>query len=496
MVPGRFYQTNLIRWREGNLCPVGGWDRISPQPLATAPRAGHVWSDLNYNMHRLVLCDGNVYRVENNVWTDITPDDFVNPEEALSARGYGSGNYGLADYGQDDDPRGGSTLFANLPVSYTIDNWNDEILFSTSVDGRVFVWDPENPTPKAVRAGGVGFPNLIQTFLVTEERHLMCFGGDGFPNRVAWSDQGNRERWDYANVTGQAGFKDLEGAGTIYAARKIPGGILIFTQTAVWLGSYVGAPYFYGFRKVAEHLAPVSPQAIGVAAGKAFWMTAKGFAQYVAGVVQPLRCSLDLDPAESLDTSFAPRRVCAGFNGAFNEIWWFYPSKNQNAMSPENDCYVIYNFDDGWWADGKMRRSFFTASPIEGFPFAGDPEARMVFQHERGYLNDGSPRGSEVFAEVGAVSFDDAENIWTVTRGQVDARNLAGADSKSVRYVFSGTTVRGKPFKHLGTHAVGTFGYLSPRFSAREFAYRVEGVADVPWSVGAVNFTAIKRGPV
>ena len=494
-MPGRYYAANLVRWREGNLCPVGGWDRLTLDPLPSVPRAGLVWTDAKYIKHRGIVCDAHLFRETNSEFYDITPADYTNAEDSAVSRGYGSGQYGAKDYGRDNEDRGGSQRFTAVsPVAFTLDNWNDEILMGSSADGRIFVWDPENPNVKAQPAEGV--PKLIQTFVVTEEHHLMTFGGDGVPNRVAWSDQGFRNRFDYTNVTGQAGFSDLEAAGTIYCARKIPGGILIFTQTSVWLGQYIGAPYFYGFNKVAEHLAPVSPQAVAVAAGKAYWMTARGFAQYVGGVVQPLPCTLDLDPSEQMSTFVAPRRVCAGFNGTFNEIWWFYPTKDQGSETPENNRYCVFNFVDGWWSEGALARSFIQASPIEGFPFAGAPTGH-VYQHERGYSDEGIPREGRVWAEVGSVAFDDGDSVWTVTRGQVDARNRNLAGGNSVRYRFRGTTIRGKPFKELGAHVVNATGYISPRFSAKDFGFRVEGLLDVPWSVGALHLTtAVKRGPV
>jgi hypothetical protein len=493
MVPGRFYATSLVRWHEGNLKPVGGWDRISAQPFPSVPRAALTWTDNAFRRHMAVLCDGHVFRALNSDWTNITPADLKNAESVnQSSRGYGAGSYGLADYGQDDEPRGTSYLNRlSFPVFHGLDNWGEELLFGSSADGRIFVWKPS--APEAVPVVAANTPKLMQAFLSTEEHHLMVFGGDGFPNRVAWSDQGNREGWDYTRVTGQAGFQDLEGAGQILSARRIPGGILVFTQTSVWLGQYIGAPYYYGFKKVAESVAPVSPQAIAVAAGKAYWMGAKGFHKYEGGVVQPLPCSLDLDPSEGMDTNNAPRRVCAGFNGVYPEIWFFYPSAGQNVETPENDRYCVYNFVDGWWADGSLARSCISTDLIEGFPLLGAPNGN-VYQHEIGYLAEGQPREGLVWAEVSSVGFDDGEHNWTVTQAQVDGRRAGGADAQAVRFDFSGVTARGGPWASLGSWKPNATGYMDARFTARDFSYRVVGLKDVPWSIGAVQFTAKIRG--
>lgn len=489
MVPGRYFATNLVRWKDGNLTPVGGWDRITENAFPSVPRAALTWLDNANRKHFAVLCDRKVYRALNSIWYDITPPGMKDANDIASTRGYGSGNYSLADYGQDDELRGGSNLRTVTPLSFTVEHWGQELLFGHSVDGQIFVWSPETPNTLPVPAPNV--PEFAQAFICTEEHHLMVFGGDGFPNRVAWSDQGNRLGWDYTSVTGQAGFFDLEDAGLILSALKVPGGILVFTQTSVWMGQYIGAPYFYGFTRIAQHVAPVSPQAVAVAAGKAYWMGAKQFYKWEGGVVSPLPCTLDLDPSNSIDEYNAPRRVCAGFSALYPEIWWFYPSAGQNVWPPENDRYIIYNFLDGWWADGKLSRSFYTADLIEGAPMAGHTNGH-IYQHERGNLGEGLTRVPDVWAEVSSLSFDDGESNWSVLQMQADGRQEA--PTPVVRFEFFGVHARGAPYKPLGAWNRTASGYVDARFTAKDFAMRVVGLQDVAWSVGAMNFKVKQRG--
>lgn len=497
-IPGRWAATSLIRWQENVMLPVGGWERITKDPLLSVPRAAHVWLDSGFVHRSAVLCDGHVYTVENSQFRNVTPPDFVNANDAQKARGFGSGAYGTKNFGSDQEPRDGSEGVGQtargsyaFPVSFSIDNWADDLLFGSSADGRVFVADVK--TAGAVPYVCPNAPVLIQAFLTTEEHSLMCFGGDGFPNRCAWSDQNNREGWDYTRVEGQAGFFDLDGAGTILSARRVPGGILVFTVTSVWLCTYLGAPNYYGFRKLAEHIAPLSPQAITVANGKAFWISRRGFWKYEGGAVSPLPSTLGIEPFEEIDQYNAPRRVCSGFNSAYPEIWWFYPTKGQNSDNPENDKYIIYNFLDGWWADGPLKRSFYTSSPIDGVPLAGDAFGN-VYQHEIGYLAEGQPRTGTVWAEAGNVSFDDGDRLFTVTALQADGRRTPQTPPQAVRFTFTGTRARGGPTVPLGAWNVRKDGWVDARFTAKDFGFRVDGLVDAPWSVGALNFTVKARG--
>lgn len=491
-IPGKWHSTNLIRWQQGLLKPIGGWERTNAEPFLDISRNAHVWLDEVNNRHRAFLCDGAVWREKDGEYFDITPVDFVDAN-STAARGYGSGNFGVNDFGMDDEDRG-SGLGAADPSKlnrFSMDNWNDELVFSSSADGRVWVWDPN--TPMTLPHIAENAPLLVQASIVTDERHLMTFGSAGFPNRVAWSDSEDRTGWNFADVTGQAGFYDLQGAGTIMTAVKLPGAILIFTSTSIWLGRYIGQPYYYGFTKIAEGCTPISAHSIAVAGSKAYWMGRRSFWFYEGGVVSPHMSTLGLDPFESMDKEAAPRRATAGFNGAYPEIWYFYPD-NQD-LSPtmtENNRYAIFNYLEGWWADGYMQRSFYASSPIDGFPIAGDDQG-YVYNHEIGYLAEGQPRTGMVWAEAGDISFDDGENNWSVKQAMIDS--ALGPDS--VKFSFNGRRARGGPRVQLQEKTPRADGYLDLDFTARDFSMKIEGVKDGPWSLGAFNFLkVVKRGPI
>ena len=42
---GRWRDANLIRWYNGRMRPVGGWQRFTAVPLAGIPRAIQTWRD-------------------------------------------------------------------------------------------------------------------------------------------------------------------------------------------------------------------------------------------------------------------------------------------------------------------------------------------------------------------------------------------------------------------------------------------------------------------
>jgi hypothetical protein len=291
-------------------------------------------------------------------------------------------------------------------------------------------------------------------------------------------------------VEGQAGYYDLQDAGLIYCARKIPGGILIFTQTSVWICRYIGYPNFYGFQKLAESVAPISPQAVVVGSNRAFWWgQGRSFWKYEGGVVAPVPCTLGLDPFESMDIYNAPKRVTGCYNGNYPEVWWFYPSKGQNGPVVVNDRYVIFNPNDGWWSEGQLERSFMIASPIDNYPVGGNI-AGNLYAHEQGYLDEGLTRAGKAWVEVDAMSFDDADTVYSVTQMQCDT----GGAAKNVTFEFGCRITRGGPTLPVVAYTPRDDGYVDTRFSARDFTIRIIGQIDGPWAVGALVFKAVPRG--
>lgn len=539
-IPGRYSRGSLVRWQDGTLTPVGGWERITKTPLASPPRWATVYKDQDFERFAGVICDRNVYIENEGVYTDITPPDWVDADAAQGSRGYGSGTYGLANYGRDDEPRGSNPVDPNsdnnrirtaYPVAFSAEKWGKgEFLFGHSGDGKVHVWRPKGwddhdgdgviderdpqwvkdasgnypagPYPNLKHYTTIVCPNaplFIQGFIVTDELHLMCLGGtfsdDGategnVPNRVSWSDQGNREGWNFLDVEGQAGYFDLQDAGLIYCAKKIPGAILIFTQTSVWICRYIGYPNFYGFQKLAESVAPVSPQAVVVGSNRAFWWgQGRSFWKYEGGVVAPVPCTLGLDPFEGLDIYNAPKRVTGCYNGNYPEIWWFYPSRGQNGPVVVNDRYVIYNINDGWWADGYLERSFMIASPIDNYPLGGNT-AGNLFAHEQGYLDEGRTRAGYCWVEADLLSFEDGDKVYSVTQLQCDT----GGAAKNVTFEFDTRINRGGPETATYSYIPRDDGYVDTRFSARDFTLRVVGQIDGPWAVGGLVFRAVARG--
>jgi hypothetical protein len=114
-----------------------------------------------------------------------------------------------------------------------------------------------------------------------------------------------------------------------------------------------------------------------IASGVIYWMGVDKFYRY-DGRVQTLNCDLrrhvfsDFNPLQA-------QQVYCGTNEGFNEVWWFYCSKNSDVA----DKYVIYNYIENVWYYGNLGRTAWLDSGLLAYPIAATYDSEIV-QHEDG----------------------------------------------------------------------------------------------------------------
>jgi hypothetical protein len=499
MSRGRYWDANLVRWRGRHMLPVGGWERISKAPLPSPARRILSWRDLDDIRRTAYLCDRNIVVQEGNTYTDHTPDDFVGDDGVPTTGGFGIGPYGDDTFGT---PRavGDQRLYLR-PPTWSLDTFGEDLMLLASSDGRLMRLSPGGtPTtrtepgasPKALppKAEVVAeAPVANRAMVVTEERHVMLFGAGGNPRRVAWCSREDYNNWDFSSTTNTAGFFDLDIGGWIVNAVKVRGGVLIFTDSEVWLCRYRGVPFVYGFERIGSSCSLLAPHAFAVSAGVSMWMGHEGFWTYDGGSVRPMACDVEDFVYDALDPSAAMIRPFAAANGAYAEMWFFYPSKGNT----ECDRYVIWSYDPTgpWWSIGALGRTAASPSGVYPYPLMTNPQGH-VFQHESGW-KDGETGAlvRNVFAETGALSIPaTGDRFVHVVQGQLDSSY--GAQRTEVRAFLRDT--------HDGPEtAVGPFvpredGYLDARFSGRDIRLRYTALQDGDWTIGEPRFDVRQGG--
>lgn len=470
--PNRWWDMNLVRWQSGSLRPINGWQRLTASPLNGAVRKIHVWRDNTNSRHVLVGTDNKLY-ADTGSYDDITPTSFV-PLSSIGVNGgYGTFEYGQYTYGNARPAP--SPVFSPFAF-WTFGNWGEDIILTANSDGRLFYYTSATVSTKPVVIATAPVGNTA--VIVTEERHVMAVGCDGEPRRVGWSSREDYTDWDFASLTNTAGYIDLATKTPLQKAVKVKEGLLIFSLTEVYLAQYIGAPYIYSIQRIAD-TALLHPDTICTFNGKAAWMTRNGFWFYDGGFAKPAPCPIMNDINSQMDPTYGAFRSHASHNGAYPELWFFYPSTGNT----EADRYVIYNYVEDWWAWGSMSRSAMVSADVFKRPYMGNGDGNM-YEHEYGWTDAGTSRVGNIWIESGMLGIGQGDS--TIEIRQVMPATGFGYGSVDLT-MYTRMTPEGSE-RTFGPYAMGTTGYTDVRVSGRDARIRFSATEDGDWSIGKTRF--------
>ena len=397
-------EVNLVRWVEGQLSPIGGQSQYGYQPFASRCKRIHGWYGLDGIYRIAYLCEGNLYVDEGGVLTDISPG--TDPTDVLySAGNYNDGLYsgsttqpitppsfGVGGYGDDIYNFGTygtsraeteNVQIDQVPTAYSLDNFGGILYAMTSADGRLLMWDPAvgGAAVEQPADSGRGPVPRGRCFVVTNERFVIVFGAvdsanGGGPNRFAWCDQENPGAWDYASVTSQAGFLDIEPASPIIAAIATRVGTLFWTGKKAYVSQFLGIPYVYNYVELASNCTPWSPQSMTTTASLTLWMSQQGLFSFDGTSIAPVACMVRPWVDDDIDLINVREQACLVHVGNFNEVWWFFPQDGQ----PYNTRVIIYSYKEGWWSQGQMSRSAGITASYTAHTIMAD--GLVAFEHE------------------------------------------------------------------------------------------------------------------
>ena len=255
--------------------------------------------------------------------------------------------------------------------------------------------------------GGTDLPLTANWLLVSDSsRFVLVFGTNDTgsttfnPMLVRWSDQESVTTWT-PSATNQAGSIPLSHGSKIVTALQMNQQILVFTDSSLYGGQYVGTPAVWTFTLVGETMSIVGPNAAAYANGKAYWMGYGKFYTY-DGVLKTLRCDLKKYVFDTIDTT-QYLQVTTGTNEEFNEVWWFYTStSSSNGL---NDSYVIYNYELDIWYYGSLCRTAWLQNGLFQYPVAATGNNTLVY-HENGYNNNETGTAQPMNVSLTSSEFD------------------------------------------------------------------------------------------
>jgi hypothetical protein len=469
---GRWYDVNLVRWTEGAMEPVGGWEVRPISALTGKARSLITWKT-NGNVRLMAAgTSSKLYAVtQSNVLVDITPTGFTaGSDNASTGAGYGISTYGGGFYGTPR-PDSGSVTAA---TTWSLDTWGEYLVGCSTSDGKLYEWqlDFTTPTKAAVITNA---PTNCIGLLVTADRSLFALGASGDARTVAWSDLEDNTVWTPSS-TNLAGSIQLQTSGRIITAKRVRGQNLILTDIDAHTLTYVGQPFVYQAEIAGRACGAASTNCVAVLDNMAVWMGQKGFHVY-DGYVKPLPCEVYDYVFNNINTNQISK-VYAVNNSQYNEVWWFYPSAGSN----ENDSYVSWDYVENHWTIGSLARTAGTDRGVFRNPIMIGTDG-FIYDHEVG-LNYS---GALPYAETGPFQIGQGDQILYVNEMIPDERNQG-----SVSATF---TTRYYPTSEESTY--GPYSLTQPtsvRFNGRQIKMRVTTTTPSEWRVGTMRLNAIPGG--
>ncbi len=375
-------------------------------------------------------------------------------DAAASGSGWGAGTWSRGTWSSSANV---TIPGANLRL-WSMDNFGEDLL-SNFRGGGIYYWDSSSGTgSRAVditTLSGNNQPQVANIVLVSErDRHVMAFGCDpqGDPGvldplTIRFSAQESFTDWQVRDDN-TAGELRIGTGSRIIAAVQTKQQVVVFTDRSVSAMQFIGAPFTFGLSEVSTNTS-ITSQNAAVAVGDAvYWMGDNVFYQY-DGNVSLLKCPVEEYIFANINTAQISKVVAAS-NSKFNEVWWFYPSKN----SLNNDSYVIYNYSEKAWYYGTLDRTAWDEGGVSGYPIAASPDGNIYF-HEDGF-SDGStnpPSAISSFIESSAIDIGDGDQFMFVSRVIPDISFRNSTSTPSATFTINARDYPGASFDQTDSGA-------------------------------------------
>jgi hypothetical protein len=284
-----------------------------------------------------------------------------------------------------------------------------------------------SPTGALVNAASTGsgvyvssledVPTAVNTMIVSDTfRFLLLFGTTEYgsavldPMLIRWSNQESLTDWVPASAN-QAGSLRISHGSKIVTVVQTRQEIVVFTDASLYSLQYLGPPLVWGTQLLGDNISIIGPNAAVVASGIVYWMGIDKFYKY-DGRIQTMRCDLRRHIFQNINQSQVDQ-IFAGTSEGFNEVWWFYPSRNSTVI----DQYVVYNYAEDIWYYGTLGRTAWSDSGLRSYPQAAT-YANNIVNHEYGVDDNttGTPVAINAYIESAEFDIDDGEHLGYVYR--------------------------------------------------------------------------------
>jgi len=549
--PGRWYDASLVRWREGVLEPVGGWEKVTTTPLGSTPRKIHQWRRNNSQVVTLIGCESHLYADNSGTYLNIAPADMV-ALTATTGGGYGTSTYGSSTYGT---PRTAPTGLVPLRPAWSLSSWGEDVLAVNSNDGRLFYYTSSTPSTVVATVGVYSISSISRTSnvstIVTAVAHNLTTGdlvkiagvtNTSFNVASVSVTVTNSTTFTYAN-TGT----DVSSTGGTVTDNAVPTNnraVLVTPERHVMLLQCGGQNRRVGWSSREDYtdwnfssttnsagfldLQSETPlqSLCAVKEGTLVWSVNRAFLMRYVG--QPF-----IYGADELGTTqlYAPNAFAefdgrcvwmdaAGFamyeggvmrplastmtDYVFSNIDPVWGPRVSHAcangqfneiwffypsLGASNcDRYVMWNYVDNTWSMGVLDRTAGFPAGVGGYPVMTGSDAHL-YQHETGWSYD-TLDVSTIFVTSGTLNMPDAEQSFSIS--QVLPSN--GGNYNLTKYSFFSRLAPSGVERTFGPYTSRADGYVDCRVTGRDVRIKISANAAGDWSIGRLRLKVGSAG--
>lgn len=425
--PGRYKDMAGARFYQGRWQTRGGFESLTFSLLTGVCRTVFGWTDISNVLNLAFGMHNGLMVWKQSVLTDITPVSgfTAGAIDGTGSIGYSTGTYGTGTYGSPSNT-------AYYPLTWSLASYETGDLYANPRGQGIFRWQQNVATPAATLANS---PAQCTAILSTQSRQIMALGcspltnnsGPLDPLTIRVSDIEDPTDWT-PTTSNNADEIVLNGGGRIVGGVVLGAYVLVFTDEAAFLGTFVGDPaQSWRFDKVGEHCGLIGPNAAVVGgtgnAQTVSWISPdiQFWGYQLGGVPTPMDCPIRKDFADNLAIG-QNDKIVASTTTAFKEVTWYYPD-SRDGMGLENSRSITLS-DEGWWPDQLARTAYCDAPPGSPSP-VGVTYGGNIYWHEQGQSADGAALSG--FVESTDFYLNDAQSALKIEGVYPDFKDQVGA---------------------------------------------------------------------
>ena len=339
-------------------------------------------------------------------------------------------------------------------------NFGEDLLALAS-DGSLYKWDTSVGTGTRAAIVHANATTASRHLIIsTPDRHVILMGTETTIGSTGTQDdlflrhssQEDTSTWAPLRTNTAGSFRIQDGSKIMTTVRS-RGAILIWTDTSLHSLQFVAGDFVFSLNQLGANCGAISPHCAVDVNGTTFWMSQEAFFMF-DGTIRKVPCTVQDYVFDDFSIT-QQQQIYAGLNTDFNEITWFYTTKDSSQI----DRSVTLNYLENTWYTNSLARSTWLDRGVYNLPYATSYSttdtatvpsvtgvtagASTIYAHESGTNDHTSALKS--FIQSGDFDIQDGQQTLSISRFLPDFKNQKGSADVLLSFKDFSTTTSTSP---------------------------------------------------